>query len=210
MMSEAKVGAIEAAKGSINPLRQDNFGALVASLASGKYREAVLRGNVYTANTAASGVAPGTAIGTTAAYSLYNPANSGVRLVLLWATLGYISGTLGAGTVHLIGHLSPSQTAHSGTAITPRNCIIGNNKTGAGLAYTTATVPSGGAILCSLWSLGARAAATALGEAQNAIDLDGAFVVDQGAGVSMQATAAAGTSPLVVLSLTWEEVPVLN
>jgi len=49
---------------------------------------------LFHAATAATGVAPGTAIGTTAAFSLHNPLGSGVRLAILVASLAYISGTL--------------------------------------------------------------------------------------------------------------------
>src|SRR5690349_1111995 len=63
----------------------------------GPWYQAALSGYLYHAGTAATGVAPGTAIGTTAAFSLYNPIGSGVNLVVLSGRMGYVSGTLGAG-----------------------------------------------------------------------------------------------------------------
>src|SRR5689334_20707141 len=78
----SRVGPITAADGSITQNRSGKYGEQIVGQVRGKYFEATSRGNVYNAQTAATGVAPGTALGTTAAFCLYNPANSGKRLVV--------------------------------------------------------------------------------------------------------------------------------
>jgi hypothetical protein len=202
---EGIAGARTLAAGQSGAFRLGTQAELVTGQATGKYTQAVVSGKVFAAATAASGVAPGTAIGTTAAYSLYNPQGSGYNLILLGFSLGYVSGTLGAGMLNLIGHLSPSQAAHSGTGITARNCLVGNSSSGVGLAFTTATVPASGVILATLADLQASLASTAVAPWSVWTDLDGMFAIAPGAGVSIQGTAAAGSSPLVCIGLVWEE-----
>lgn len=203
------VGPVRRSAGATGPVRLGDSSEVVVGLAHAKYYEAVVRGNCFHAQTAATGVAPGTAIGTTAAFALYNPQGSGKNLVVLQTSVGYISGTLGAGTLHYVGHISPTQTAFSGTAITARNALIGSSNTGVGLAYTTATVPSGGSGLRTLCSLTALLASTAVAPYPLVDDVDGAIIIAPGGGISIQATAAAGSSPLVVISACWEEVAAL-
>src|SRR3972149_2419732 len=73
------------------------------ALKHGRYYDAAVDGRLFHASPAATGVAPGTAIGTTAAFSLHNPLGSAVDLAILIASMAYISGTLGAG-----GGVAPS------------------------------------------------------------------------------------------------------
>ena len=82
-------------------------------------------GQVFHAVTAASGVAPGTAIGTTAAFTLYNPVGSGVNMVVLQGLMSYVSGTLGAGMVEWVANVNPAAAAVTGTAIVPVNALLG-------------------------------------------------------------------------------------
>src|SRR3989304_5665276 len=67
------------------------------ALKPGRYYDAAIDGRLFHASTAATGVAPGTAIGTTAAFSLHNPLGSAVDLAILVASMAYISGPLGRG-----------------------------------------------------------------------------------------------------------------
>ena len=207
---EGTVGPTTQTTGSAGTAHYGWHGDFLVAQYSPRYAELVGRNKVFAAATAATGVAPGTAIGTTAAYALYNPQGSGKNLAVLAASLGYVSGTLGAGVVHYIGHLSPSQTAFTGTTITARNCLLGNTATGVGLAYTTATVPASGSILGTFCSLQASLASTAVAPWQVVEHLDGLLMIAPGGGVSIQATAAAGTSPLVIIGLVWAEMDVLS
>ncbi len=194
--------------GTKSPPSMDEFGSLVTALVSGKFREAVLRGKVFTGGTAATGVAPGTAIGTTAAFALANPAGSGSRLVVLRAVMGYVSGTLGAGVVHFVGSLNPVAAAVTGTAITAVNALLGSGKAAAGKAFTTATLPATPTVLRPFCSLLPMLATSVTQPWQVVDEVDGEFVLEPGAALSLESTAGAGTSPLVVFGMTWEEIDI--
>lgn len=205
---EAKVGAQTLSDGARFVLRGDKTGALVTTDGHARYAEAVLRGNVYVGQTASTGVAPGTAVGTTAAFALANPPNSGYNLILLETSVGYHSGTLGAGVIqYCINTGQTAASATSGTAIATRNALVGQAARNAGEAYTTATVPSGAQVIGPMCSLGASLASTAVQPWAIRDEVAGRIVIGPGCTLSLQATAAAGSSPLVVFGATWEEVP---
>lgn len=187
-------------------LRQDSFGSAVVQQSGGKYKEATKRGNVYNAQTAATGVAPGTALGTTAAFCLHNPAGSNKRLIVQKIGMGLISGTLGAGTVHICGSVS-GDAVPTGTAITPRNRRVGASNSSIATALTTATITTNAAkqigILCSLNEEVVATTANISEVVEK--DIDGEIVIDPGYNITLHSTAAGGSSPLVVFNVTWEE-----
>ena len=199
------VGPSPVTDGSPAELRFGNARELIVATGHGKYAEAVKRGNVYTGGTAATGVAPGTAIGTTAGFALHNPLGSKVGLSVLRATMGYVSGTMGAGVVHWLANVNTQLALPTGTAITLYNAAIGARTTPTGLAFTTATIATP-LILRPFASLTALLATTADSLYQISEDVDGEFFVLPGGTLSLHATAAAGTSPLVVYGITIEEI----
>jgi len=157
--------------------------------------------------TAITGVAPGTAAGTTAAFALYNPAGSGVDLVIIKAALVYVSGTIGVGSVNWYYHTQTNgSVAITGIAISVQRAN-GQSGAGKGLPFTTATVVAG-LLTRPFCSLSPWLATSVLAPYQIADQVDGAIVVAPGHGVSLQATAGAGTAPLVAYGCTWEEVAV--
>ena len=163
-------------------------------------------GRIFHGATAATGVAPGTAISTTAAFSVHNPSDSLVDIAILKAAMGYISGTLGAGTVwHLINN-DPTAAAPTGTAIVE---IAGrvNGPGGKGVALTTVTLAVAPKIIRPFCSIGASLATTAVQPWQVVEDVDGAIIIPPGCTYSLHGTAAAGTAPLVAFGVTWEEIP---
>ncbi len=206
MQLTGRVGPGNYGDGADADVRLGNQGELVSAL-HGAFYEAALRGNLYHASTAVTGVAPGTAIGTTAAFSLYNPASSGVNLVVLMATMGYVSGTLGAGVVNYVANTSPVATATSGTAITPVNAILGRGVGALGKPFTTATIPSP-TVLGVFCSTGPLVATTAVQPWQIVDYVNGRIIVSPGCTLSLHSTAGAGTTPLVVFGIVWEETPV--
>lgn len=189
-------------EGSISPTGEE-----VVSQLHGNLYEQNRRGNVYMGVTAVTGVAPGTAIGTTAAFALYNPLNSGVNLGVLQASMSYLSGTLGIGFVNWIYHTAAVQAgaAITGTAI---SVVQGNGAGGAGKGkpLTTATVVAG-VLARAFGNLPPMLASSVLTPWRLDDYVGGALIVPPGAGVSLQATAAAGTTPLVIFGCTWEESP---
>lgn len=190
--------------GDAGPLIYGRTGGLLSARNHGRYTEAAFRSWIYSANTAVAGVAPGTSLSTTAAFWVHNPLGSGVVLSLLQASIGYVSGTLGAGCVYLTTHASPSAIA-TGTAIVSRSGVVGGNANAGAFAFTTATVPTQLAIR-PMFNLGAKAAATAMGLDAPMINLNGGIVVPPGYGVGLHAIAAAGTTPRVMLGMSWEEL----
>ncbi len=201
-------GGYYVAGASLPSTLSSNRGLRVSGTQS-KYQDAVMRGRVFAASTASSGVAPGTTISTTAAFSLYNASTSGVNLVILRASMGFVSGTIGSGSVLFTGNITPGAAATTGTAITGRNCYLGAGQvTSAGAALTTATLPGTPVILrpfCCLTQVVVGTTATGIDTVWQ--DVDGEFIVAPGCTISLQGLAGAGTSPLVVFGMTWEEVP---
>ncbi len=196
------------AEGVVSVAAMGKFGHVLTGDLLPKYAEQVKRGNVFSGGTAATGVAPGTAIGTTGAFTLANPSGSGVVLVPIVASMGYISGTLGAGVVWYLANTNPSAAAVSGTAITVvKNKLSTASPGNAGLAYTTSTLPAAPTILRPAWSLTALLATTAVQPYLVKDDLDGEFVIAPGCSLTLHSTAAAGTSPLVVFGCSWVEIP---
>lgn len=206
--SQFVVGRRSLAEGATATGRSTNDGSQVVTLAGSKYYQLVKDGLLYVAQTAVTGVAPGTAIGTTAAAALYNPAASGKNLVILAAAMGYVSGTLGAGVVSWCAGTNVVAAAVTGTAMLTRNALLGSAAANVGSALTTATLPAAPTPVRNFCSLGASLASTAVQPWQIVDDVDGALIVAPGASVSLQGTAAAGTSPLVTFSFVWVELPV--
>lgn len=186
-------------------LRMGAAGDLISNM-YGAHDEAARHGKVFHAVTAVGGVAPGTAIGTTAAAALANPAGSGIDMVLELVSMSYVSGTLGIGVVDYVGHLNPSQAAITGTAMV----IVPGNLDGAaakGKALTTATVPTGGSVFRLFANLPPMLATSVLAPWRLDDYVSGAIVIHPGCGVSLQGTAGAGTTPLVRFGFVWKERP---
>ena len=190
--------------------RQDFSGATVVSQAHGDYTELAWQGILFGACEQA-GVAPGTVLGTTACLSLYNPVDSGKLLNVIHVGLGYISGTLGAGTVFMCTTDEFETTAHSsGTSLTVYKNRVGHQARPAsaaavGTARSAATTkqPIARRPLCSLQ---ASLASTAVAPWMVWGDVRGAFVIEPGYFFQLQAIAAAGSSPLVAPSVEWTEL----
>lgn len=206
-MTAKLVGPQILTDGSTSEGRIGRGGELIISDLNPRYYEQAKRGNIYAAQTAVTGVAPGTAIGTTAAFALANPSGSGFDLVILQASLGYVSGTLGAGVINWVGHTNPAQAAVTGTAI---SVVAGrvSGSAGVGKPLTTATVPASGTPFRNFASMGPALATTAVFPFAVIDSVDGAIIVAPGTAVSLQMTGGAGTSPLVTYACVWMEVPI--
>jgi hypothetical protein len=188
------------------PFRQAWKGEIVTAPYGGKYKEAVRRGNCYSGTTAVTGVAPGTALGTTAAFALYNPAGTGKYLHVMTLSMGLISGTIGAGAI-LITSDGTTTAVPTGTAITPRNLNFGASNSSIATCLTTATITTNAAkmvgILCSLNQL--VVATTAVNSEMITRDVEGLYCIAPGCLLTLHGTAAAGSTPLVIFNATWEE-----
>jgi len=206
MINELKIGPQIVSDGSQSTARGEKSGATVVQDAHGHFYESVYRGNVFIASVGVAGTAPGTALSTTAALCLWNPPASGKNLVFLTAEMGYVSGTLGAGTVEYA--YGAATSTPTGTALTVRNAMIGSVAASVVSAFAAATVTAPTLIKPSPFTLGATLATTAVGYAPFKDLIDGGMVLTPGNIWVMQAVAAAGSTPLVQFAATWEEVPV--
>lgn len=201
------VGPQNLSDGVSAPFRLGKTGETIVQELHGRYYEAVKRGNVYVASTGAAGIAPGTALSTTPPLTIYNPGGSGVDLVIMQAFLAYISGTLGAGAlVWGVNNNNTQAAPTSGTPLVPINALLSSNL-GRGKAFQGATLAAAPTIFRPMCSLGASLATTPVQPWQVYEPTDGAIVIPQGCSASLQGIAAAGTSPLVLLSAAWEEIP---
>ncbi len=205
MQAEGRTGLISASDGSLNPIRLDKTGAIVIVSGHPLYSEACLRGNMFTVSTAVAGVTPGTALSTTPPLALLNPMNSGVDLAVLKTSLGYISGTLGAGSI-VYAYYTPQATIPSGgSELTPVCTKIGQIK-GSGRAFQGSTIAGTPLIFRPAFNMGAFLATTAW-SAETCVDLvEGEIIIPPATIFVMQGVAAAGSTPLVLMSITWEEI----
>ncbi len=204
------VGSTSVADGS-KPLgpRVDKQGSAVHTAAHGKYTEAASRGVLFSACEQGSGVAPVAAISTTATLCLYNPSGSAVRLAIKKVSLGYFSGTLGAGTHYHCINTSKTQTAPSSGTLLVNACNdVGNPAAGNGVARVGATVVAPVAYR-PFMTVGAQTAAITFAPQLATDDLDGEIVLEPGTSYQLQGVTAAGSSPKVTAGIVWEEIPIV-
>lgn len=171
----------------------------------GRYFRSAARTDIHIASTAAAGVAPGTALSTTPPMTIHNPANSGIVVAILRVVVGYVSGTLGAGTlVHAFVSSQPAAPT-SGTELTTQSSTLAGNS-GSAKAYQGSTVGATPTILRPSIILGASLASTAALPAVARDDVDGSIVIPPGSAWCYEGIADAGSSPLVLIGVEWEEV----
>jgi hypothetical protein len=178
-----------------------------------RYLEAVLRGRVFTAGTPVAGCAPGTALGTAASFCLYNPLGSGYNAAILKTSMGYLSGTLGAGDIYyccngVVG--AQGATAVTGTTNVIKNCLIGTAANAACTSWSAATVVTtvAGILRPVGWSQLPMLATTAIPVPMYMDEVAGEFVLTPGNIFVMHMVGGAGSSPLVTWGCTWEELPI--
>ncbi len=206
---QGRVGVVVAQDGTLQDPRLLKDGSTAVADAHGSYYETNYRGNIYSGTNAAAGVAPGTALGTAPPFTLYNPIGSPVNLVLIDISMGYVSGTWGAGTVVLAWNpQTTNANPTGGTQLTPRSNRIGSPTQGQGLIFTGSTVAATSAILRPVFTLNAFAGGAVAPGPPMVDRTDGKFIVLPGNCLSLQGIAAAGTTPLAIFGMTWEEVPV--
>lgn len=192
--------------------RFGNQNESIVAQAHGKFHEIAYRGIMYGA-AAQAGVAPGTALGTTACFSLYNPPKSGVDLSILRVSVGYVSGTIGAGSLlHCMDVPDTVAVAQpsSGTSLTVRQLRVGYQDSDASAKAeartgSTVTTPVAIGVICSLTAL---LASTAVEFYKIVDDVEGGIIVRPGQCYQIQAIAAAGSSPLILPAVWWEETPI--
>ncbi len=189
-------------------------GILFSPAEGGKLGDVVRRGNVYAGMTDAAGVDHGSSIGTTAPICLENVFGSGVILSILWAGMGYHSGTLGAGSlVWCINGVLTEGPIVTSTAIAVVNMKVGSMQASVapakGLLHDAATLLATPDVVRPFGNISANLATTALAPWKLEDIVEGAIQLMPGAKASIQGIAGvAGTSPLVQYGIMWEAIPI--
>lgn len=173
----------------------------------GNFYYPALNSTMFEASTSTAGVAPGTAIGTTGAFTLYNPKTSTRNLVVQQINMAYVSGTLGSGTVYLCANTNPAAAAVTGTSITPVCTNIGSTATAQATPFTTSTLPVSPTVVRGLWTLTPMLATSVFQPFALEEITEGRYVIIPGCSLTLEAVAGAGTTPKVVFSMSWIEVP---
>lgn len=198
-----------AADGDVCIARMGKDSSLIVGEAHGQFFESSSR-NISAYAASSAGVAPGTTVAaTTASIWLHNPIGSDVFLAVTSCRIGYISGTLGAGTLFwttVTGRQQANPTA--GTDLTPRSARVTASFTPKGQVRSGTTVAANMVPLRPICSMGAILATSAVRPYVVHDYLAGEIVVAPGYGVGMRAQAAAGTSPLLSYGIRWIEVPI--
>lgn len=201
-----RIGRIFTATGNHQQLRMGNNGDLVVGQNKGKYAEAAEQGEIFIASTAVAGVAPGTALSTTPPMVIHNPDGSGVLVSILRVAIGYVSGTLGAGSL-VYARNTQEAAPTTGTELTPVASKLGTS-VGKAKAYQGSTVDTTPTIIRpSGIILGASLASTAALPVHMRDDVDGEIVLPEQQIFAVQGVAAAGSSPLIMISVAWQEIP---
>ena len=206
MYAEGKVGVQTAADGSQTVIRTDKTGGLVTTQGHGGYTEAAVRGTIMEVATPVAGIAPGTVLSTTPPIILWNPPSSGKNLAILKASMGYVSGTLGAGAILLACNTSQTTVPTTGTELTPVCSLLGFPR-GVGRVFQASTISAIPLIIRTSFTIGAFVGTTASVPTNTVDVIDGSIIVPPGTCLVMQGLAGAGTTPLVIFGFTWEEIP---
>jgi hypothetical protein len=204
--AQGQVGPAGAlADGAKATLRQGREVQLIASDLSGKYYESASRQQTFIACTAAAGIAPGTVLTATGALMLANPVGSGYNLEILRARMAWVSGTFGAGTVWWVQGANPAALpAETAAAQRVSTFLNGTNSGDVAKAYSgvsLTTVPT--IVRPTGWALAVYAGTGAVLNPPLDEPVEGELVVPPGFFVALEAIAAAGTSPIVNLSITY-------
>ena len=205
--NDIKVGPQVASDGVITTQRGSRTGEACVSFAHAYYQEPANRGTIMETASPTTGVAPGTLPTTTPPMTLWNPPNSNVFLNIIKTSLGYVSGTLGSG--YIMYGVVPAQTTvpSGGLELIPQNTKLGFPR-GQGRTFQGSTLTTTPTILRAGVSTGAFLASTAV-PPFNAVDMiDGAFCLPPGTCFTMQEVGAAGSTPIVVFGIAWEEIPI--
>ena len=207
MLAEMIAGIRTLADGATAALRGSRNGSLVCTNGMGDYTEAASRGVIMEVCTPVAGIAPGTALSTTPPLALWNPPGSNKFLALLKSYMGFISGTLGGGSIVYSVVDSQTTVPSGGLELTPRCSTIGWPR-GVGRAFQGSTLASTPAILRPAFIMGALVNTTAVAPDPALDEVKGAIIVPPGTVLCMQGIASGGTSPLVLLSMIYEEISI--
>lgn len=182
--------------------------SLRVSQAHGDWFEASRRGAVFIGATAVTGVDHAATNTTTAPFALFNPQGSDVDLVVLELSMGYISGTIGAGNVictqYVVGNAANAPPTGTAIVATPARLGTAISK---GRPLTTVTLTAAGTVMYPIFDLAPKLATSVVEPLPKVWRPNGAIIIPPATALVLTGIAgAAGTSPLVMFGVIWEEV----
>lgn len=203
MLFSGQVGPGAFSDGTAQPARLGKTGEIIVQELHGRYYETAKRFGLFYSY---SPVATVTSANSTATgHIIWNPANSGVNMVLQKVSL-IISVTSATMTGLTLG-LNAQAAAPTGlTAIGTSGATFLGGASSQAKAYSAATLASTPLIFAGL--MHNTAAINTTGVDQMVIDLEGSFIVAPGNVVSLSALGAASAASAVTSTILWEEVPV--
>lgn len=207
MIAELKAGFQSIADGAFSILRGDRTGALVVTNTHGSFTESAVKGAIMYVSNLVAGVAPGTVPSVAPPLSLWNPPSSGKLLSITKVSVGFVSGTLGAGNISLLANLSQVTVPTGGTEIIPICSLLGMPR-GVGRAFTGSTLSAVPQIIRPVFNMGAFVGTSPVLPQDCDVLIDGGIIISPGSALSLQGIATAGTTPLVILGITYEEINV--
>ena len=204
MLAEYRTGPIISSDGAVNPGRVDKLGAVVTTDAHGRYQEATIRGNVFSAsNQAAQAVS--VALATTyTGLCISNPLGNTKNLVMLGCQYALTAAPAGIASLHLIaGFSATANVTHTAALAAPgiQNGLIGTGPNSTAKADSSATIVAPGYLIPLVSGFTAAALPSM---STGWIDLGGMFIIPPGGWIAIGAlTAVTGFG-----GFTWEEVAI--
>lgn len=202
-----KVGVRPGSDGNEEVLRLGRTTELIVGDAHGRYYEAVSRGNCFAVANQAGVATQAGLSATTPVLTLFNPKESGVNAVIMYAGAIFSVAFAAAAAVWLAANMNVAAADTTGTEATPRNLLLGNNKRASIQAFTAATLPAAPIAIAQL-GVGLTGAITTVPTgAPIGRWFDGGVILKPGSAVSIQTSTASGAAA-TFCEYIWEEVPI--
>lgn len=202
-----RAGPVYLPSGTHQEIRLAQNAEAVVAQGKGAMAEASMQSQIFIASNAVAGVAPGTALSTTPPFSLWNPAGSNRLVSILKVSVGYVSGTLGAGTL-AYAQVTDAAAPTGGTDLVPVCAKLGISDVGVSKVGTGHTVDATPTIIRpSGINFGAFLATTATISPVLSDNVNGEITVGEGKTFVVEGIAAGGSSPLIIISVTYQEIP---
>lgn len=194
--------------GSALPLRVGATGEQIVQQLHGKLYESARRRKLFYGSNGATPTVTTVALATTyTGLLLYNPAGSGVNLVLEKVGLSFLVAFPAAATIGLLaGYLSTGIVTASAAASPGAPALIGSSAAPAGRCALSATLV-GTPFLAMVLGTGLTGAITTTPQVPEFFDIDGAILVPPGGYVGTYTSTVSGAASMAA-SFHWSEEPI--
>jgi hypothetical protein len=203
-MSDVRTGVIKSSSGATNMARGGLDGTLMADTTHGRYQEAVLNGNVYSASNQTGCIWTVELATTYTGLCLSNTLGSGKALSILAAGWSERVAPGGIQDVWLAGGSSATAVTHS-AAGAARNMLVGSSNASVAKVDTGATLPAAPVYLMPLVA-GKVTAALSLTSYVATIDVGGLICLLPGSFLII-ATFTVGNTAGQMATIIYEELP---